>query len=48
MSSQFKNIVKPNDLLSLPKFKAYTRLKIDGIDSDPFNISTFPSPSPEA
>lgn len=48
MSSQFKNIVTPNDLLSLPKFKAYTRLKIDGIDSDPFNISTFPLPSPEA
>ncbi len=47
MSSQFKEMVTPNDLLSLPKFKAYTRLMINGVTSDPFSISTFPLPRPE-
>lgn len=47
MSSQFKEMVTANDLLSLPKFKAYTRLMINGVTSDPFSMSTFPLPKPE-
>jgi hypothetical protein len=47
MSSQFKEMITANDLLSLPKFKAYTRLMINGVTSDPFSIGTFPLPKPE-
>lgn len=47
MSSQFKEMITANDLLSLPKFKAYTRLMINGVTSDPFSIGTFPMPKPE-
>ncbi|HCB51878.1 TPA: hypothetical protein DEP21_04940 [Patescibacteria group bacterium] len=31
-----------NDLISLPKYTAYTRLMIDGITSDPFSMKTLP------
>ncbi|HCY20720.1 TPA: hypothetical protein DIC40_02495 [Patescibacteria group bacterium] len=31
-----------NDLISLPKYTAYTRLMIDGISSDPFSMKTLP------
>jgi hypothetical protein len=47
MSSQFKEMITANDLLSLPKFKAYTRLMINGVTSDPFSMGTFPMPKPE-
>jgi hypothetical protein len=47
MSSQFKEMISANDLLSLPKFKAYTRLMINGVTSDPFSMGTFPMPKPE-
>lgn len=47
MSSQFKEMVSTNDLISLPKFTAYTRLMIDGITSDPFSMKTMPLSSPE-
>jgi hypothetical protein len=47
MSTQFKEIISPNDLLSLPKFKAYIKLMVDGISTDPFNMSTIPLPTPE-
>lgn len=47
MSSQFKDIITPNDLLSLPKFRAYVKLMIDWVTSDPFCMSTFPLPTPE-
>ncbi len=46
ISDQFKNLITPDDVLSLPKFKAYTKLVIDGISSNPFSMSTFPLPSP--
>lgn len=42
MTSQFKELVGTNDLISLPKFTAYTRLMIDGISSDPFSMKTLP------
>jgi hypothetical protein len=47
MSKQFKEIISPNDLLSLPKFNAYIKLMIDGVMSDPFNMWTLPLSSPE-
>lgn len=48
MSSQFKEIVTPNDLLSLPKFKAYIKLMVDGVTTDSFSMGTFPLPEPLA
>lgn len=42
MTSQFKEIVAVNDLISLPKFTAYTRLMVDGVSSDPFSMKTLP------
>ncbi len=42
MTSQFKEVVSTNDLISLPKFTAYTRLMVDGISSDPFSMKTLP------
>jgi hypothetical protein len=48
MSKQFKEIITPIDLLSLPKFKAYIKLMIDWIVSDPFSMKTFPLPQPES
>ena len=41
MTSQFKELVSTNDLISLPKFTAYTRLMVDGVSSDPFSMKTF-------
>lgn len=42
MSSQFKNMAEVNDLISLPKYTAYTRLMVDGVSSDPFSMKTIP------
>ena len=42
MTSQFKEMVGVNDLISLPKYTTYTRLMIDGISSDPFSTKTLP------
>jgi hypothetical protein len=42
MTSQFKELVGTNDLISLPKYTSYTRLMIDGISSDPFSMKTLP------
>lgn len=46
MTSQFKELVGVNDLISLPKYTTYTRLMIDGISSDPFSTKTLPPFSP--
>ncbi len=46
MSKQFKELITPIDLLSLPKFKAYIKLMIDWVTSDPFSMQTFPLPTP--
>jgi len=42
LTDQFKWVVSTNDLISLPKYTAYTRLMVDGISSDPFSITTLP------
>lgn len=47
MSAQFKWLVTENDIISLPKFTAYTKLMIDGISSDPFSMKTMPLATPE-
>lgn len=47
MTSQFKEMTSTNDLISLPKYTAYTRLMIDGISSDPFSMKTLPPYPPE-
>jgi type IV secretory pathway TraG/TraD family ATPase VirD4 len=47
MSQQFKQLIVPNDLLSLPKFKAYIKLMVNGVTVDPFTMGTFPLPDPE-
>lgn len=40
MTNQFKNLAQINDLISLPKYTAYTRLMVDWISSDPFSMKT--------
>lgn len=44
LSNQFKEAVSVNDLISLPRFTAYTRMMINGVTSDPFSITTIPLP----
>ena len=43
-SNQFSEEVLPNDIVSLPKYTAYTKLMIDGMPSKTFSLSTFPPP----
>lgn len=45
ISTQFKWIISPNDLLSMPKFKAYIKMLIDWVGYDPFWMNTIPLPS---
>ncbi len=47
LAQQFKWLITANDLISLPRFRAYARLMIDGIMSDPFSMSTLPLGQPE-
>ncbi|UFX83281.1 helicase HerA domain-containing protein [Candidatus Absconditicoccus praedator] len=47
ISDQFKNIITPQEIISLPKFKAYAKLAIDGVTYDPFSMETFPLPKPQ-
>ncbi len=44
LSLQFEEMVLPKDILSLPKYHAYTRLMIRGVPSKPFSVSTLPPP----
>jgi hypothetical protein len=44
ISSQFGEEVLPNDLVSLSKYTAYTRLLIDGMTSKTFSLDTLPPP----
>ena len=46
MTSQFKEMVWVNDLISLPKYTTYTRLMIDWISSDPFSTKPLPPFAP--
>ena len=47
LSLQFEETVTPKDILSLPKYHAYTRLMIDGMPSKPFSVTTLPPPKLE-
>lgn len=47
LSQQFEEMVLPKDILSLPKYHAYTRLMIDGVPSKPFSVDTLPPPEYE-
>lgn len=44
MANQFKGMVSANDFLDIPKYKAYIKLMIHGIVSDPFNFQTIALP----
>ncbi|MBU1122961.1 type IV secretory system conjugative DNA transfer family protein, partial [Patescibacteria group bacterium] len=44
ISLQFEEAVTPKDILSLPKYHAYVRLMIDGVNTKPFSVSTLPPP----
>jgi hypothetical protein len=48
-AEQLGGELHPNDLRSLPKYHAYTRLLINGMPSRPFSMTTLPPPhdSPE-
>lgn len=47
IAQQFKELLTANDLISIPKFRAYIRLMVDGIMSDVFSMSTIPLSQPE-
>ena len=47
IANQFKEMVTPNDLISLPRFTAYTIMMINGVTSYPFSMKTMPLPTPE-
>ncbi len=48
MSLQYKEVIDANDLLSLPKYTAYTKLMVDGVTSEPFSMKSLPLPDPVA
>lgn len=47
IAQQFKGLLTANDLISIPRFRAYVRLMVDGIMSDVFSMSTLPLSQPE-
>lgn len=48
MASQFKQKISPNDLLSLGRGQAYTRLMLDGTMTDPFSMISHRLAAPPA
>ncbi len=44
LSLQFEETVMPKDILSLPKYHAYTRLMVNGMTNLPFSVNTLPPP----
>ena len=42
--SKYEDQVTSTDLTSLPKYRAYVRLLIDGMPSRPFTMKTLPPP----
>jgi len=42
LQKQFKNQVTVDDITSIPRFKAYTKIMIDGTSTDVFSLSTYP------
>lgn len=47
IAGQFKWMTEVNDLISLPKYTAYTRLMIDWVSCDPFSMKTLNISTPE-
>ena len=46
LAAQLGEDLTARDLLSLPRFRAYARLLIDGLPSRPFSLETLPPPKP--
>jgi len=44
LAEQLGGDITPQDLLSLPRYRAYLRLLIDGMPSRPFSMATMPAP----
>jgi DNA helicase HerA-like ATPase len=44
LAEQLGGDVTPQDLMALPRYRAYARLLIDGTPSRPFSIETLPPP----
>lgn len=44
LAEQLGGDVTPQDLMALPRYRAYARLLIDGMPSRPFSIETLPPP----
>jgi len=44
MADELGGGLLPADLLTLPKFRAYMRLLVDGVPSSPFSVRTLPPP----
>lgn len=44
-SKQYSEEVTPNDIVSLPKYTAYSKLMIDGMPSKVFSVNTLPPPN---
>ncbi len=44
LAEQLGGDVTPQDLMALPRYRAYARLLIDGMPSRPFSMETMPSP----
>jgi len=42
LAKQFKNKVTVEDIVSIPRFKAYAKIMIDGTATDAFGLSTYP------
>lgn len=45
--SKFPGQLTPADLMNVPRYTAYARLLIEGMPTNPFSISTLPSPAVE-
>ena len=42
LAKQFKNKVTAEDIVSIPRFKAYAKIMIDGTSTDVFGLATYP------
>ena len=46
LAQQLGGGLLPRDLLTLPRYRAYARLLVDGMPSRPFSLETIPPPLP--
>lgn len=42
LAEEFGGLMRPDDLMALPQYTAYTRLSVDGMTSRPFSMKTLP------